>query len=403
MKKFILRNKSLFIILIVTILFISSITVYAYSSLTSFKPTYGTLTSNVNFRTTASTSTGKIRTLSKGTSVKMVGTIDNFYIVQLGTNEVGVLSKSYVKSSSSIPKGAKTYTRVAVQNVTTTDKVNLRRGPGTNFAKVTTISKGTSLKTVGYIENWYIVVTSNNQVGCIRKDLLKISSTSSGNTNTSTNNTTSFSMSSDEKIIFDLLNKARTNAGLAKLSADKTLFKVARLKAQDMVKNSYFSHTSPSYGSPFKMMKTYGVSYKVAGENIAGNPSLQDAVTAWLNSPTHKQNILSNSYNYIGIGIEKSDTYGYVISTMFIRQVTTTKTNEEPAPRELNPKSYTLFGFNSLCTIFHCFLFNFLSETDVQHANFIAMHQASLTLCNALYHKLASHLPIHIFMYRHRK
>ena len=66
-------------------------------------------------------------------------------------------------------------------------------------------------------------------------------------------------------------------------------------------------------------MKTYGISYKVAGENIAGNPSLEAAVTAWLNSQTHKQNILSNSYNYIGIGVEKSDTYGYVISTMFIR------------------------------------------------------------------------------------
>lgn len=315
MKKITQKNKSLFFILIV-MLFISSITVYAYSSLSSYKPKYGTLTSNVNFRTTASTSTGKIRTLSKGTVVKMVATLDNFYIVQLGTNEVGVVSKSYVKSSSSAPSGAKTYTSMSVKTVTTTDKVNLRRGPGTNFAKVTTISKGTSLKAVGYIDNWYIVVTSNNQVGCIRKDLLKTSSSSSGTSNTTT--TTSFSMSADEKIIFDLLNKARTDAGLPKLSADATLFKVARLKAKDMVKNSYFSHTSPTYGSPFKMMKSYGISYKVAGENIAGNPSLQDAVTAWLNSATHKQNILSNSYNYIGIGVEKSDTYGYVISTMFI-------------------------------------------------------------------------------------
>lgn len=320
MKKIILKNKSLiFIILLVTV-FLSCISVYAYSSLTSYKPKYGKLTSNVNFRTTASTSTGKIRTLSQGTSVKMVGTIDNFYIVQLGTNEVGVVSKGYVKSASSAPSGAKTYTSMSVKSVTTTDKVNLRRGPGTNFAKVTTISKGTSLKAIGYISDWYVVVTKDNKVGCIRKDLLKTSSTSSGNT-TSNNNTTStsFNMSANEKIIFDLLNKARTNAGLPKLSADAKLFKVARLKAQDMVKNSYFSHTSPTYGSPFAMMKSYGVSYKVAGENIAGNPSLQDAVTAWLNSPTHKQNILSNSYNYIGIGIEKSDTYGYVISTMFIR------------------------------------------------------------------------------------
>ena len=174
MKKFIQRNKTLFFIFIITILFISSITVYAYSSITSYKPNYGTLTANVNFRTTASTSTGKIRTLSKGTAVKMVATIDNFYIVQLGTNEVGVVSKSYVKSSSSAPNGAKTYTSIGTKNATTTAKVNLRRGPGTNFAKVTTLSKGTSLKAVGYIDNWYIVVTKNNQVGCIRKDLLKL-------------------------------------------------------------------------------------------------------------------------------------------------------------------------------------------------------------------------------------
>ena len=319
MKKIIQRNKLLFIILTVTILFIFSISAYAYSSLTSYKPKYGTLTANVNFRTTASTSTGKIRTLSKGTSIKMVGTIDSFYIVQLGTNEIGVVSKSYVKTSSSAPKGAKTYTSMSVKNMSTTDKVNLRRGPGTNFAKVTTLAKGTSLKSVGYINNWYIVVTKNNQVGCIRKDLLKTSSTTSNTTTNTT--TTSFSMSANEKIIFDLLNAERTKAGLPKLSADATLFKVARLKAQDMVKNSYFSHSSPTYGSPFKMMKTYGISYKVAGENIAGNPSLQDAVKAWMNSATHKQNILSNSYNYIGIGVEKSDTYGYVISTMFIRKI----------------------------------------------------------------------------------
>lgn len=316
MKKYILGNKTLFVIFTLVTLYVFSVTVFAYSSITSFKPKYGTITSNVNFRTTASTSSEKIRILTKGIKIKMVGTVDNFYIVQLGTNEIGVVSKDYVKSASSAPSGAKTYTRIATKTVITTDKVNLRRGPGTNFSKVTTVSKGTSLKAVGYIDNWYIVVTNSNIIGCIRKDFLKTSSTS---TNTTNNTSTSFSMTANEKIIFDLLNKARTNAGLPKLSADAKLFKVANLKVQDMVKNSYFSHTSPTYGSPFKMMKTYGISYKVAGENIAGNPSLQDAVTSWLNSPTHKQNILSNSYNYIGIGIEKSDTYGYVISTMFIR------------------------------------------------------------------------------------
>ena len=209
MKKIMQKNKSLFIILIITILFISSMTVYAYSSLTSYKPKYGTLTSNVNFRSVASTSSGKIRVLSKNTVVKMVGNIDNFYIVQLGSNEVGVVSKDYVKSSSKAPKGAKTYTSMSTKIVSPTDKVNLRRGPGTNFAKITTISKGASLKAVGYIDNWYIVVTSKNQVGCIRKDLLKVSSTSAGTTSNTTI-TASFNMSSNEKIIFDLLNTQRT-------------------------------------------------------------------------------------------------------------------------------------------------------------------------------------------------
>ena len=79
-----------------------------------------------------------------------------------------------------------------------------------------------------------------------------------------------------------------------------------------------FSHNSPTYGSPFKMMQEAGITYKTAGENIAGNQSAQKAVESWLESETHKQNILSNAYNYIGIGLEPSDTYGYVIVVMFI-------------------------------------------------------------------------------------
>lgn len=269
MIKIIQKNKNLFIIFLITLLFIIPSFIYAYSSLNNYKPKYGTLTSNVNFRTTASTLSGKIRTLAKGTVVKMVADLDNFYVVQLSSNEVGVLSKNYVKSSSSAPKGAKTYTTITIKNVSTTDNVNLRRGPGTTFAKVTTLKKGTSVKAIGYIDNWYIVVTPNNQVGCIRQDLVKTSITPSSN---NSSNTSTFSMSANEKIIFDLINKARTDAGLAKLSADSNLFKVARLKSEDMVKNSYFSHSSPTYGTPFAMMKKYGISYKVAGENIARKP-----------------------------------------------------------------------------------------------------------------------------------
>ena len=84
-----------------------------------------------------------------------------------------------------------------------------------------------------------------------------------------------------------------------------------------MVKNKYFSHTSPTYGTPFKLMQDLGISYNTAGENIAGNSDITKAFESWMNSDTHKKNILSTTYDYIGIGITKSKTYGYIISTLF--------------------------------------------------------------------------------------
>lgn len=68
------------------------------------------------------------------------------------------------------------------------------------------------------------------------------------------------------------------------LIVDDELQNIARIKAQDMVDNNYFSHTSPTYGSPFDMMKNFGISYKTAGENIAGNSTNSGAVNAWMNS-----------------------------------------------------------------------------------------------------------------------
>jgi len=315
-------TKLFFSIILISIICLLSVKVTAYSSLTNYKPTYGTLTTNVNFRNTASTSNGKIRTLSNGTKVKMLGTIDNFYIVQLGSNEIGVVSKSYVKNTSTAPSGASVYTAITKKTGSTTTSTILRGGPGTNFNKITTLNTKTNVTIIGYIENWYVVATNNNLVGCIRKDLLSISIISSSvkpSTQKPAASTSESNMSENEKVIFNLINNARVKAGISKLTTDDNVFKVARLKAQDMVKGSYFSHTSPTYGGPFQMLKTYGISYKVAGENIAGNPSLEAAVNAWLNSETHKQNILSNSYNYIGIGVEKSETYGYIITAMFIR------------------------------------------------------------------------------------
>ncbi|MBJ6359764.1 CAP domain-containing protein [Paenibacillus sp. GCM10012307] len=105
------------------------------------------------------------------------------------------------------------------------------------------------------------------------------------------------------KQVLDLVNQERSKAGLNTLSADNQLDKVAFDKAKDLYDNNYFDHQSPTYGSPFDMMKSYGVSYSSAGENIAkGQTSPQEVMSQWMNSPGHRANILNTSFTNIGIG-----------------------------------------------------------------------------------------------------
>ena len=125
-------------------------------------------------------------------------------------------------------------------------------------------------------------------------------------------------MTADEKEVFNLINKERQNNGLSALKVDSEVQRVARIKAQDMVNNNYFSHQSPTYGSPFDMLKSFKISYKTAGENIAGNSSNSSAVSAWMNSSGHRANILNGNFNYTGIGVVNGSKYGKIYVQMFI-------------------------------------------------------------------------------------
>ncbi len=113
-----------------------------------------------------------------------------------------------------------------------------------------------------------------------------------------------------ENEVIRLVNEIRVKNGLNALEADWELSRVARYKSQDMKDNNYFSHTSPVYGSPFEMIKNFGLSYKSAGENIAkGQTTPQAVVNAWMNSSGHRANILNKSYTKIGVGYVKSGNY----------------------------------------------------------------------------------------------
>jgi uncharacterized YkwD family protein len=110
--------------------------------------------------------------------------------------------------------------------------------------------------------------------------------------------------------VIDLTNAERSKNGLPALKHDSQLSGVAQKKSVDMAQNNYFSHTSPTYGSPFDMMRDMGVSYKSAGENIAqGQRTPQEVVTAWMNSEGHRKNILSANFTHIGVGYEKSGNH----------------------------------------------------------------------------------------------
>ncbi|RDU36033.1 sporulation protein [Neobacillus piezotolerans] len=110
-------------------------------------------------------------------------------------------------------------------------------------------------------------------------------------------------LSAYEQQVVTLTNQERAKAGLGALKVDANLSKMAREKSRDMSANGYFDHNSPTYGSPFDMMKKFGISYSSAGENIAmGQRTPQEVVTAWMNSEGHRKNILNPNFTHIGVG-----------------------------------------------------------------------------------------------------
>lgn len=230
-------------------------------------------------------------------------------------------------SISTVSKAMSHYQTVGTTTgLVTASALNVRQGPGTNYKAVTMIYKNEYIRVFAKIGDWYVIQTNGDYIGMVSSKYVKLiypksNNSNNQNTNNTTNNTTTnngSSLTADEKEVFDLINAKRTAAGLSALKVDAELQNVARAKAEDMVKNNYFSHTSATYGSPFDMMKSFGVSYKTAGENIAGNSSNTGAVNAWMNSEGHKANILNSSFNYTGVAVVKSSKYGKIFVQMFI-------------------------------------------------------------------------------------
>lgn len=127
-------------------------------------------------------------------------------------------------------------------------------------------------------------------------------------------------LSSEEQQMVNLVNQARTKNGLNPLVVDLELSRVARIKSQEMIERNYFSHQSRLYGSPFEMMKKFGISFTAAGENIACNGSVEAAHQALMASQGHRENILNANYTHIGVGIVDGGPCGKMFTQQFIRK-----------------------------------------------------------------------------------
>lgn len=128
------------------------------------------------------------------------------------------------------------------------------------------------------------------------------------------------SIKAKENEVVRLVNLERSKAGLAPLAINWEVSRVARYKSQDMINKNYFSHESPTYGSPFKMMETFGIRFTAAGENIAmGQQTPAQVMNGWMNSPGHRSNILSPNYNQIGVGLAIDSAGRPYWTQMFIK------------------------------------------------------------------------------------
>lgn len=267
-----------------------------------------------------------------------------------------------VRTGQYMAAASEAYQKVdSSSGVITANKVNLRTGPATTFDILCKLKKDQKVTVMGKLGDWYAVyVGANGNVGSVSSRYLKLdkaktttgtkqvaAQNNSGKSTTANNsqsgskaavssssdkakspaqNTASkaavsekpMNISSDEQTLFDAVNKARKEEGLKALQFDAQLVTVARLKAKDMKDNNYFSHTSKYYGTPFDMMKKYGIKFSTAGENIAGNQSGEKVVKAWLKE--NSNNIYNDKFTHTGIGIVDSPTYGKLFVQLFIKK-----------------------------------------------------------------------------------
>lgn len=227
------------------------------------------------------------------------------------------------------------YKVVNYKGQVTAKTINVRSRIGTKYKIVGKLSKGKTVQVTRKSTHW-VYITSGKTKGWAMVKYIKQTPTSTPTTKLTPNpttkpttqispskkqsnsNTNSSTLSAFETKVVELTNVERSKAGLKPFKISNELSKVSRIKSQDMTNKNYFDHNSPTYGSPFDMMKKFGISYKTAAENIAkGQKTPEEVVKAWMNSAGHRANILNSNLDQIGVGF---DSRSNAWTQMFISQ-----------------------------------------------------------------------------------
>jgi uncharacterized YkwD family protein len=188
--------------------------------------------------------------------------------------------------------------------------LNLRSGADTSHSVITSLPQGTILQVLGKIGNWYVVKTNDDSVGCVSQSY--VTTYTAPTTPTTPTSPPASTATAMQQEMLGYINADRAKANLAPLTLNSALCNGAALKSKDMAVNNYFDHNSPTYGSPFDMMRSLGITYQMAGENIAINTSVKAAHDAFMNSPGHRANILRSGFGKVGLGFYQKGLSLYV-------------------------------------------------------------------------------------------
>ncbi|WP_432408231.1 CAP domain-containing protein [Wukongibacter sp. M2B1] len=214
------------------------------------------------------------------------------------------------------PKASSIFKKGNVEQVqVTVDNAYIRNGNSRKFPVITTVKKDDILDVGGLVGKWYIIVLDDGKVGAVNpedvKPIVEKPSLKGQQANIK-------QLTPNEQEMVRLVNAERSKNGLNPLKVDLELAEVARFKSQDMIDNDYFSHYSPTYGSPFEMLKNFGVKYIYGGENIAGNPTVKAAHESLMDSEGHRKNILNPNFTHIGVGVKENSKFGKIFTQIFV-------------------------------------------------------------------------------------